>query len=127
MPLRAVFVCFLTAVIVACTPSPTADRAQLAAIFSEAKATIAFLLANPSADAATLPISEAMKSAGVTRLHKSNPGTLYDGLYLRVRESFTREWGYFVPSDPQRFRPPEGDDPSFEPLGEGVFWYEIKG
>jgi hypothetical protein len=118
--------CFLTAIVFGCTAGPTADRAQLAGIAREARTTIDFIIAHPGTDVSRLPIPTGMKSAGVTRLHKSAPGALYDGLYMGVSNPIAQDAGYFVPSEPESFVGKDTIGVSFRPLGEGVFWYEVE-
>jgi hypothetical protein len=125
MPFRVLLACVLAAVVAACSASPITDRAKLAGIGREARATIDHILAHPGTGVDKLPIPATMKSAGVTRLHKSNPGTLYDGLYMGVSGFLAADAGYFVPSEPERFNTKDGIGVVFTPLGEGVFWYEI--
>ena len=120
-------VCCLAATVIGCAPAPTHDHAKLAAIAGETKAFLSFMAAHPKADPKAdlylMPISETMRSLGITAFH----GTPDDGLYLVVDHFFTHEWGYFVPGHPEDFTASDSDDPSYTPLGEGVFWYEIEG
>lgn len=49
-----------------------------------------------------------------------------DGVYIRIGGFYVTEHGFFVPLDPA-FKPPQGGDPSYTPLGEGVWRYDIAG
>ena len=49
-----------------------------------------------------------------------------DGVYIKIGGFFVTQFGFFVPHDPA-FKPAEGGDPSFTPLGEGVWRYDFAG
>jgi hypothetical protein len=118
----------------ACAPSPTEDPVKLRAIAKEAH-----FLISANDDQVARAESEGrrpdlilyarqptIESVRPNRLRFDTQGAA-PGLYIVVHEFFVEEAGYFIPKYPQRFVAPAGGDPSFRPLGEGVFWYEIKG
>jgi hypothetical protein len=49
-----------------------------------------------------------------------------DGVYIRIGGFFVTQYGYFIPHDPA-FKPVDGSDPAFEPLGDGVWRYDFAG
>ena len=50
-----------------------------------------------------------------------------EGVYLRTGEFFVTEWGIFILSPRSSFQPTKGTDPSYRPLADRIYWYEIKG
>lgn len=49
-----------------------------------------------------------------------------DGIYIPTGKQLVEEWGYFIPYDAE-FSPPEGGDPAYRLVGEGVWRYDIAG
>jgi hypothetical protein len=49
-----------------------------------------------------------------------------DGVYIAIGGFFVTEYGFFVPRL-VNFTPTSGGDPSYTPLGEGVWRYDIAG
>ena len=50
-----------------------------------------------------------------------------EGLYIITSSFFTEERGVFVLNPAAGFTPTQGSDPSYEPVGHGVFVYRVAG
>jgi hypothetical protein len=86
-------------------------KADLAALSAEAR-----LMANHASD----------EFRTIASLRPLRIDVRDDGVYLVMGEHFVEEWGFFIPHD-GAFKPRAGGDPSFKPLAEGVWRYDIAG
>ncbi len=50
-----------------------------------------------------------------------------EGLYIATSSFFTKERGVFVLNPTAGFTPTQGSDPSYKPVGHGVFIYRVEG
>ena len=50
-----------------------------------------------------------------------------EGLYITTSSFFTEERGVFVLNPDAGFTPTQGSDPSYKPVGHGVFVYRVAG
>jgi hypothetical protein len=123
MRLAYLIACATTVVLIACTPAPTRDREKLALI---AESAITLLEADVDAtQSASIPANDWPGSIASLLPHDVRRAD--DGVYIEMWTFQVESKGYFVPRHPELFVATEGTDPSYRPLGEGVFWYEIKG
>lgn len=49
-----------------------------------------------------------------------------DGVYIVMGGFFVTQYGFFVPHNPD-FTPTKGSDPSYTPLGDGVWRFDFAG
>ena len=111
----------LMCALAACSRQPSLDRATLRSIAAEATA---LLDTAPTSNDISVPnLPTALKALNPERA-RADP----DGLYITTGTLFVAEWGYFVPRNKAAFDPRlAGGEPAFRHLGEGVYWYEVKG
>jgi hypothetical protein len=107
----------LVAGLAACsrTPAPQ-ELAELASVAA------AVLRANPR----TGPVPASQWPAPLGRLKPEMVYVTPEGLYVVTSSFFVEEEGLFVPRS-AGFAVHPGTDPSYTPLGPGVFSYRIKG
>jgi len=115
---RLLAVCAVSVLGVACTPD-----------ISEAEAS------NLARDAA--PLFQLKASAGSlpptswpAAVVALKPEAVYlraEGLYITTSSFFTNERGVFVLNPTAGFTPTQGSDPSYKPVGHGVFVYRVAG
>lgn len=67
-----------------------------------------------------------IETTAIEGVHPQSIRIEADGVYIKTGSLFVSEWGFFVPLDPT-FKPAKGGDPSFTPLGEGVWRYDTAG
>lgn len=59
-----------------------------------------------------------------------NPRVVYitnDGIYIQTGRGFVTEQGLFFPRVGTAMNGTTGTDPLYRALGNGIYWYEIKG
>jgi hypothetical protein len=67
-----------------------------------------------------------IETTAIEDVHPQGIRVETDGVYIKIGGSNVTEYGFFVPHDPA-FRQPAAGDPSYTPLGEGVWRYDIAG
>lgn len=77
-------------------------------------------------EARMMATNATIETTAIEDVHPQGIRVEADGVYIKTGSLFVTEWGFFVPLDPA-FKPAEGGDPSFTPLGEGVWRYDIAG
>lgn len=91
-----------------------------------------------AAEAATVLGTVAPGEGGVTISREQWPATIRSlepqrvwadasGLYVSMGSFLAQESGYFVPRNEAAFSPMAGGDPSYRTIGDGVYWFEVKG
>ena len=117
---------WLVAALVACSDKRALDRPTLQVIAAEATA-----LLKPSTGRTDNRFSEEVPvdqlPSTIRALKPQSVRATPEGLNIMIGSFFVEEWGYFAPRDVVSFSPESFGDPSFEHVGEGVNWYEIKG
>jgi hypothetical protein len=120
--MRFFIVGYLICALAACSRQPSLDRETLRSIFAEANALMEAEGASSSREVPESQLQRTIRSLEPQKVRLDS-----DGLYIRMSSLLVWEWGYFVPRHSNTFAPKLAGDPSFTRLGEGVFWYEIKG
>lgn len=67
-----------------------------------------------------------IETTAIEDVHPQSTRVESDGVYIKIGGFGAMEFGFFVPHDPA-FKPPEAGDPSYTPLGEGVWRYDVAG
>jgi len=102
------------ALLVACAPRPTWDRAKLKAIRSEAQS---IMVRQPAGAAATVPKAQWPRT--IAALQPDRVAVYSDGVEITTKAWFDGGWGYFIRT-PQTRPEPEG---RYSSAGEGIYWY----
>jgi hypothetical protein len=111
----------LSWVLSGCVRGATSDKAVLGPLCAQSQG----LLAAASKDFQEFPPSRW--PPGIAALAPESVYAGRTGLFIRLNLFFADESGYFVPRKGAHIRATPATDPSYETLGEGVFWYRIKG
>jgi hypothetical protein len=110
--------------LVGCSLVPALDQAARQAIAAEAAALLA---ATPPGEGPATAVPQAEWPTKIRSLEPQNVRVDAIGLYMAMGSIFAEERGYFVPRNEAAFSPMAGGDPSYRSLGDGVYWYEVKG
>jgi hypothetical protein len=121
--MRALLVGFLLFALVGCSRGPALDQAARQSVAAEA----AVLLAAAPANGLAISIPQSQWPKAIRSLEPQDVRADAIGLYVSMGAVFTQEWGYFIPRNEAAFSPMVGGDPSYRGLGDGVYWYGVKG
>lgn len=105
----------------ACLRAPEHDAAELKIIRT---ASLSILRTHASLIREEIP--KAAWPKAIEALEPLDVAVDDSGVYIRINEVVAAESGYFVPRD-KGFRSEGKFEPSYEMLGNGVYWYDIKG
>jgi hypothetical protein len=120
----AVIIGLLIVVLAGCQREATLDQAARQSVAVEARELLA---ATPPGDGADVSIPPASWGKAIKSLEPRNVRADAMGLRISVGSFMVEEWGYFVPRNEAAFSPMVGGDPSYRGLGDGVYWFEVKG
>jgi hypothetical protein len=102
------------------------DGGSRKAIYADAQTLLAHTPAKEDLEQyVSVPPNRWPKS--IAALRPLSVGVRLDGIYIEMRQFFVEESGYFVLSKESHFDPSRRGDPSYKPLGDGVWWYHISG
>ncbi len=63
----------------------------------------------------------------IRQLRPEHVRVVGDGVYVRLQSRLATEAGVYIPAAGVVPKGDSGTDPSLQPLGNGLYWYEIKG
>jgi hypothetical protein len=115
---------FLIFAVIGCSSGPALDQAARRSVAAEAAA---LLDATPANEGLGTSIPQSQWPKTIRSLDPQDVSAKAIGLYVSMGAVFTQEWGYFIPRNEAAFSPMAGGDPSYRGLGDGVYWYVIKG
>jgi hypothetical protein len=102
---------------------PTLDQAGRQALAAEAAA----MLSTIAPDEVGVSLPRDQWPPTILSLEPQDVRATASGLYVSMGSFLAMESGYFVPRNEAAFSPMAGGDPSYRSLGDGVYWFEIKG
>jgi hypothetical protein len=115
---------FLIFLLIGCSLAPALNQAGRRSVAAEAAA---FLAAMPPREGPATSVPQAEWPKTIRSLEPQDVRADAAGLHIAMGEIFAVERGYFVPRNEATFSPLVDGEVRYRWLGDGVYWYPVRG